>query len=370
MEQYNPKNPDSFKQVELPEEKPTLTLLTIRQDDGNEIKILFNTAGLQPTATLDGIFSLANLDIASSGWAQTCVFSVTDADTIAWAAGTFTSADGTAYPISAGNTGNMSAKTYIYLDTSISKTAYQTTTTARNAVGAGKILIAVAQNGTVEAKFMVMNDNAYNIDAANIVANSITANELSTSLLYAGSLVIDTSGLIRSGQTAYDTGTGFWMGNDAGTIKFSFGNSAGNKVTWDGTTLTIVGAITYNNGTTTRAGDAASGTQNIAHGLGRAPANVKINALFRPTSGGVTAVILSFGFFKSGANASVSSPSVVNIGSTASASNGVEMIYDASNSQKAVITVDATNIILTWTKAGNGLNGSTDNFHMAWEASV
>ena len=49
---------------------------------------------------------------------------------------------------------------------------------------------------------------------------------------------------IASGQTAYDTGTGFYMVNEAGTPKFSIGNSAGNKMTWSGTVLSIVGTIT------------------------------------------------------------------------------------------------------------------------------
>lgn len=53
----------------------------------------------------------------------------------------------------------------------------------------------------------------------------------------------------REGQTAYDTGTGFWLGLDDGTPKFSIGNSAGNKLTWNGTTLAIVGNVTATTGT-------------------------------------------------------------------------------------------------------------------------
>ncbi len=44
------------------------------------------------------------------------------------------------------------------------------------------------------------------------------------------------------------------------------------------------------------------------------------------------------------------------------------MRYDASNSQRAVITFDATNIILTWTKQGNGMNGSTNPLNILWTA--
>lgn len=43
-------------------------------------------------------------------------------------------------------------------------------------------------------------------------ANSITAAKLSVTLLYAGAITLDTNGLIKGGQTAYDTGTGFFLG--------------------------------------------------------------------------------------------------------------------------------------------------------------
>lgn len=214
--------------------------------DAKYLKFNISTGAFNVTTNaLLGTIALANLDVATRGWVQTCAFSITDADTVAWGAGVFTSADGTAYNIGASNTGNMTAKTYIYLDTAVSTTAYQTTTTSTTAVGAGKVLIAISQNGTTEATFKVLDgQGGENIDASSIVANSITANELSTSITYAGAIVIDTAGNIRSGQTAFNTGTGWWIGNDSGTPKFSFGNSAGNRITWDGTSLIIVGTTT------------------------------------------------------------------------------------------------------------------------------
>ena len=56
-----------------------------------------------------------------------------------------------------------------------------------------------------------------------------------------GDIVLAANGDIRSGQTAYDSGTGFFLGDVAGTPKFSIGNSAGAKMTWDGTSLFIKG---------------------------------------------------------------------------------------------------------------------------------
>lgn len=184
---------------------------------------------------LSGTIGQTNLNVANRGWTQTSAFSITDADTIAWGAGTFTSADGTAYSIGAGNTGNMSAKTYIYLNTAVSTTAYQTTTTSTTALGVGKVLVAIAQNGTTEATYQVLQgQGGYNIDAVNIVAGSITANEIAATTITAGlmnvstlssivanlgtitagNITLDSSGFIRSGATGYMTGIGFWLGYD------------------------------------------------------------------------------------------------------------------------------------------------------------
>lgn len=56
--------------------------------------------------------------------------------------------------------------------------------------------------------------------------------------------------VIRLGGSGvgYDSGTGIWLGSDAGTYKLFIGDSAGNKVTWDGTTLAITGALTTASG--------------------------------------------------------------------------------------------------------------------------
>lgn len=229
----------------------------------------------QPTFTVyNGIGGIrldsSSVSISNNNWTYTGAWSVTDADTIAWASGTLKTSDGTSYSITGSNTGNMAAKTYIYFDLGTSSTAFQTTTTATTAIGEGKILIAIAQNGTAEANFIVVNDKAFNIDAANIVAGSITANEIAASTITAGklsvsqlsaiaadmgSLTTGTIGLdsgtsyIKSGATAYNSGTGFWLERNGGTPRFFIGNSAGNKLTWDGSSLAITGSITATTGT-------------------------------------------------------------------------------------------------------------------------
>ena len=53
-----------------------------------------------------------------------------------------------------------------------------------------------------------------------------------------GALVIASSGYIRQGQTAYATGTGFWLGDDSGTTKFSIGSST-KYLRWTGSALEL-----------------------------------------------------------------------------------------------------------------------------------
>jgi hypothetical protein len=68
--------------------------------------------------------------------------------------------------------------------------------------------------------------------------------------LTGGGLILASGGAaIRGGMTAYDTGSGFWLGDVSGTTKFSIGNSAGNKMTWDGSALAVTGTLSSTSGT-------------------------------------------------------------------------------------------------------------------------
>lgn len=226
------------------------------------------TGGSISSTPISSIPNNSSTDISLLEKTWTMAFSVTDADTVAWSSGSMVLSNGRTFTIDAGNTGNMSALTYIYLDPSVSSTVLQTTTTASTALGANKALIGTAQNNTVTASFIPYgpgqplvdgaNIGALSIVANNIAASTITASKLSVSQLSAitadlgsitaGTIVLPSGGYIRSGQTAYDTGTGFYLGNDSGTPKFSIGNSAGNKLTWNGTALAISGSVTATSG--------------------------------------------------------------------------------------------------------------------------
>lgn len=198
-------------------------------------------------------------DLAIMGWQSDLIFSAVDQNTVAWSSGTLRFHNGINYSIAAGDTGNISALNYIYLDTAVSATVLQITTTAANAIGRNKVIIAVAQNNSESGKnatfqafggaggmspFIGANQIAANSITANeIAANSITAAELSATLLYAGALTLDEDGHIKGGQTAYDTGTGFFLGFSGGDYKLSMGvgGQDDQNLRWDGSKLIING---------------------------------------------------------------------------------------------------------------------------------
>lgn len=84
------------------------------------------------------------------------------------------------------------------------------------------------------------------ISAGAVTAAKLFGTELSALKAELGNVVISTAGSLRSGQTGYNTGTGFWLGTDAGTPKFSIGNPSGQYMTWDGTSLNVTKAQIQN----------------------------------------------------------------------------------------------------------------------------
>jgi len=183
----------------------------------------------------------AGSEIAIQGWQFDGAFSATDNDTVAWATGTITLLDGTTYSITGANTGNITAVTYIYLDIAVSTTLLQTSTTASDAVGSGKILMAVAEDNsdaTKNATFQVFGGSGGQgvfITADNIAANTITADEILGNTITASEIAATTitgteiSSLSISGKSiTADTGTiGGWT--------LSAGNFSSGDVTIDAT---------------------------------------------------------------------------------------------------------------------------------------
>jgi len=102
-------------------------------------------------------------------------------------------------------------------------------------------------------KSYIYGSSAWNQSLGN-VSNLTPQNQTQTGLIAGttitgGGITLTTGGNIKGGQTAYNTGTGFFLGYSGTTHKFSIGNSAGNKLTWDGENLTVTGEINASSGT-------------------------------------------------------------------------------------------------------------------------
>ncbi|MDD5728506.1 MAG: hypothetical protein PHV59_08090, partial [Victivallales bacterium] len=178
-----------------------------------------------------GIDSVSNL-LNIQGWSFSGVFSATDSDTVEWTAGTITLADGTTFSILAGNTGNMAALSYIYFNKAVSETVLQVTTTPGTAVGANKILIAVAKNETGKnATFQAFGGKGVGvlITADNIAANTITGNEIAANTISANKMTVSQLSAIAANLGSITAGT---------LTACTFQNAAsGAKLTIDGNNL-------------------------------------------------------------------------------------------------------------------------------------
>jgi hypothetical protein len=81
----------------------------------------------------------------------------------------------------------------------------------------------------------------------------------------AGTFTMDAAGYIKAGQTAYNTGVGFWMGGTGGVFKWSLGNPAGDHITWDGTTLSVSGTLTVDYADVTGTKPPVDATRNVIY---------------------------------------------------------------------------------------------------------
>src|SRR3990167_416733 len=180
---------------------------------------------------LSGIVNSTATDISLLEKTHNLTFSVTDADTIAWTSGTIVYSNGRTFTIDAGNTGNMLALTYIYLDTGVSSTVLQTTTTYSTAMGANKSLFGMAQNNTVTAMFIPYGAGTPLIDGANIGALSIVAGNIAASTITAGKLSVSQLSAITADLGTITAGT-----VTGATIQTS---ASGRRVLIDSTGITL-----------------------------------------------------------------------------------------------------------------------------------
>lgn len=141
--------------------------------------------------------------------------------------------------------------------------------------------------------------------------------------------------------------------------------SSFNQVIYDGTNFRLISHLRskHTNGTTTRDMTAATGSVNIAHSLGIAPIKVRITALLWTS---VTDNQFSFGVFNGVDGNTLYLSNVAGGAAAASGGTGIVNLNIGANSQIATVAVDATNIILSWTKTGT----PTGTAQILWEAEA
>jgi hypothetical protein len=99
----------------------------------------------------------------------------------------------------------------------------------------------------------ITNNTVWNVPyLSTLKVGSLSAITVNTgALTVQDSLTISNLGNIKGGQTAYNTGTGFFLGYSGTDYKFSIGSSS-QSLTWDGTSLNIDGKLncttTYQSG--------------------------------------------------------------------------------------------------------------------------
>lgn len=142
------------------------------------------------------------------------------------------------------------------------------------------------------------------------------------------------------------------------------------EVAYDGTNFLMLSPVAnspkYSSGITSRVGDTATGSQTIAHGLGRAPRFVRVSA-HKQISGAQFAT--STGVYN-GTTTSCVQIVVEASASTSTSSANIMEIFDntaGTAKQVATVSVDATNITLSWTKTGAP---SANDIRFMWEAAA
>lgn len=107
----------------------------------------------------------------------------------------------------------------------------------------GPVTIAASANASTVSASVAYGDITGTKPPSNADNTSTAVNAGTTVTAAAGGITFSANGAIKGGQTAYDTGTGWFLGYSGSAYKFSIGNPAGNKLTWDGNTLRVTGGV-------------------------------------------------------------------------------------------------------------------------------
>lgn len=151
----------------------------------------------------DGTIFAAKLVVGAQTWAHNLTWTATDYNTASWGSGTITFADGSSYSIDAGNTGNISARTYVYFDKT---TILKTSTTYSDAIDNDRVLLAIvdaAADTNAKCIIVAISAQGTTIDGNKVVTGKIQSTD---------------------GQTYFDLDNKRIVMNDGSTNRVVIGN--------------------------------------------------------------------------------------------------------------------------------------------------
>lgn len=127
---------------------------------------------------------------------------------------------------------------------------------------------------------------------------------------------------------------------------------------------TAIGTAVYTNGTTTKNAADASATQTIAHGLGVIPSKVTINASESVGASGNEVLFTAEAIYNGTTQSSQSNYRDSFVGAVSDNTFSLNSANATGAYTRGVVTFDATNIYIAWTKTGS----PTGTYQILWEA--
>ncbi len=226
--------------------------------------------------------------------------------------------------------------------------------------GSGQIADGIILNADINAAAAIARTKLADISATSRVVGRKTAGAGAEEELTLSD-VLDMVGSAVQGDILYKNGSG-WTRLGAGTSgHFLKTNGAAANPAWAAVSadMKIISA--------TRAQNGGNGGVTYAHGLGRTPLGVRIYATGAFNSGGTASQSLSQGGYDGTSNKCIYMRTSVSgsagaVGAQASAA--IYMTDQAGGSQSGVITVDGTNVTITWTSGGSP---ETETFDIVME---
>lgn len=235
-------------------------------------------------------------------------------------------------------------------------TGTESATPSAPAYPAGKVPICELYNVVSEtALYDIENQQSGQGYISNDVRPLLGGSYISSQSQIGSGIVIFDPGSDAQGDLLYNNGSG-WVLLSPGTAGFFLKTqgSGANPIWAQPVSNTASGASSYSG---------ATGTQTIAHGLGRTPQFVRIIANSTALSAG-TIPVTSTGDLNNVCVFMGNNAAAMDVGSDAShAVNIICQTGGSAASYVATLTVDATNIYLAWTKVG-----SPNLVNFIWEA--